>query len=242
MFKEALVPINVEGLHLVKINDSLYRKLPLKARINDQRLRGLNTFLARGTGPLAEIFNQLCNIEALLKADCKNKITLNDSNVLVIENTMINFTDMRRCLGKSIRLLTAAHFNILQRRKVSLHAYIDKKFHYLTRETNPVTSELLGSDLEQKISDSLKTSEAAKRLTPRQFSRFRTPSSRGRRPYFSHRQYTGQGHRDRHDNNRFRRNCDLMPRGRHTRGQPNYRTSRGGRPGFTRSRSSFRRR
>ena len=151
MFKEALVPVNVEGLHPVKINESLYRKLPLKARINDQRLRELNTFLAWGTGPLAAIFNELCNIETLLNCECKNKIHLNEENVLVIGKTKVNFPDMCRSLGKSIHLLTAAHSNLLQCRKVSLWGYIDKKFHYLTRDTNPMTCELLGSDLEQKI-------------------------------------------------------------------------------------------
>ena len=63
MFKQALVPINVEGLYPVRINDALYKKLPFKARVADQRLRGLNTFLARGMGPLVSIFHELCNVD-----------------------------------------------------------------------------------------------------------------------------------------------------------------------------------
>ena len=35
-FKQALLPDNVDGLKLVKINDILYQTLPFKAKVNDQ--------------------------------------------------------------------------------------------------------------------------------------------------------------------------------------------------------------
>ena len=38
MFKEALVPENVEGLMPVRINEILYQRLPFRAKVNDQRL------------------------------------------------------------------------------------------------------------------------------------------------------------------------------------------------------------
>ena len=38
LFKSAMTPENVEGLMPVRINDGLYRKLPFKARVNDQHL------------------------------------------------------------------------------------------------------------------------------------------------------------------------------------------------------------
>ena len=118
MFKASLVPINVEGLHPVHINESLYRKLPMKAKINDQRLHGLNTFLACGTGPLAEIFNDFCQIEAGLKymTDKSNMRVTNNAEI-VIDGLTIDFPGIRHLLGRSIHPLTAAHSNILQKRK-----------------------------------------------------------------------------------------------------------------------------
>ena len=164
MFKASLVPINVEGLHPVCINESLYRKLPMKAKINDQRLHGLNTFLACGT----EIFNDFCQIKAGLKYTTdKSNMRVTDNAEIVIDGLTIDFPGIHCLLGRSICLLTAAHSNILQKRRVSLQAYIDKKFHYFTRDSNPVTTQLLGADLEQKISDSMKTSDAARQLTYR---------------------------------------------------------------------------
>ena len=145
MFKHALVPINVEGLYPVRINDALYKKLPFKARAADQRLRGLNTFLARGMGPLVSIFNELCNVEAVAKSVTnKSVVKLDEEGKLILDSVTVDFVDMRRFLGKSLRLLSAAHSNLLLKRKLSLRPYIDRKFHHLTKESNPVTTLLLG--------------------------------------------------------------------------------------------------
>ena len=74
-----MTPINVEGLMPVKINDGLYCKLPFKARVNDQRLRGLNTFITRGCGPLVSVFHELCTLEAAIKNyDGKCPVTVED--------------------------------------------------------------------------------------------------------------------------------------------------------------------
>ena len=114
MFKQALVPINVEGLYPVRINDALYKKLPFKARVADQRLRGLNTFLARGMGPLVSIFNELCNIESAAKsATNKSVVKLDEDGKLILDSVTIDFVDMKSFLGKSLRLLSAAHSNLL---------------------------------------------------------------------------------------------------------------------------------
>ena len=51
-FKVCMLPQNVEGLRPIRINEMLYRKLPTKAKVNDQRLGGINTFLSRGMGPI----------------------------------------------------------------------------------------------------------------------------------------------------------------------------------------------
>ena len=160
LFKSAMTPENVEGLMPVRKNDGLYRKLPFKARVNDQRLRGLNTFIAKGCGPLATVFHALCNMEVEMKASALNdgeqpeKLT-----PLKIGGQAFDITNLRKTLGISLQLLASAHSHLLVRRKVNLHPFLDKRFHYLTRDSNPVTSLLLGGDLEQKISDLLKVSD-----------------------------------------------------------------------------------
>ena len=45
MFKSTLIPENVEGLTPVRINEVLYQRLSYRVKINDQRLRGINTYL-----------------------------------------------------------------------------------------------------------------------------------------------------------------------------------------------------
>ena len=63
LFKEIIGPDNVTGLEPVRINDVIYQVLPFKAKINDQRLRGINTFLARSLGPLSSLLDKLIAVE-----------------------------------------------------------------------------------------------------------------------------------------------------------------------------------
>ena len=74
-----LSPPNVEGLQPVKINEILYQKLPLKAKINDQRLRGMNSYLLAGIGPLISILDGLIDFEASTKM-------LGDNDTLNLED------------------------------------------------------------------------------------------------------------------------------------------------------------
>ena len=59
MFREALVPENVDGLLPVHINEILYQHLPFKARVNDQCLRGVNTYFTRGLAPLVSVLDEI---------------------------------------------------------------------------------------------------------------------------------------------------------------------------------------
>ena len=143
---------------------------------------------------------------------------------------------MRRFLGKSLKLLTSVHANLLLKRKVSLRPYLDRKFHHLTRESNPVTTLLLGGDLEQKISEVTKVSEVAKHLTftrtpRRRFTRYKQTSHRP--PYNNYSQY-----RERHfDRSHFR--WEMM-RGCPSHSFQNYRGMRRSRFQNPRGRSSYR--
>ena len=42
--------------------------------------------------------------------------------------------------------------------------FLENKFHYLLKPSNPVTDDLLGPNLEQQISEGNRVMEAAKRL------------------------------------------------------------------------------
>ena len=66
LFKEIIGPDNVRGLDPVRINDVIYQALPFKAKISDQHLRGINTYLARSLGPLTSILDKLISAEDCL--------------------------------------------------------------------------------------------------------------------------------------------------------------------------------
>ena len=97
-----------------------------------------------------------------------------------VGNTSINFETLRNQLGNSIRLGSAALSIIHQRRKSNLKMHIDNKFHYLTRDSNPVMSLLFGDNVEQSITESAKVLEVARKVSK---SRSRDMRPRGR--YFN---------------------------------------------------------
>ena len=145
MFRNTSVPINVEGLQPVRINEMLYRKLPFKARVNDQRLRGINTFLARGCGPLVAVFQELCTLEAAFKSSTdKTVVKIHSDGKFLLDQMLVDVNYLRKKLGDSLRLLTACHSNILIRRKLGLRPFLDRKFHHLTKDSNTITNNLLG--------------------------------------------------------------------------------------------------
>ena len=155
LFKEALLPENVSGLKPVKVNEMLYRKMSSNAKINDQKWRGINTFIARGCGSVISVLDQLCCLEAEIHNSGDIQVQIKDKK-LVINDHSFDFAKLRELLGKGTKLLCSAHSIVLQRRKTLLKSSLDPKFHFLLREQNPVTTELLGEDIEQKISESSK--------------------------------------------------------------------------------------
>ena len=54
LFRDCLLPENVEGLQPVRNNEILYQNLPFNAKLNDQKLRGINTYITRSLGPLVK--------------------------------------------------------------------------------------------------------------------------------------------------------------------------------------------
>ena len=163
-FKQCLLPCNVEGLLPVKINELVYKKLPHNYKINDRKLHGINTYFAHGLGPLVTVWNKILQFEAILrKKNSSDKIDSSETTISV-KQVKLNFTDIRKDLDKSIHLLCTGHSVVLDKRRVQLRSFFDPKFHYLFKSTNPVTSWLLGDNIDQKIVESTKVQDAANKL------------------------------------------------------------------------------
>ena len=192
MFKECLCPSNVEGLKPVKINELLYKALPSRAKISDQKLKGLNTFISRAMGPVVQVFEQLCTLEAELKSQSVSNSSKEDQSMSV-GKINLPVSQMRKQIGCSLKLSCAAHAIILQRRKSSIKPLLDPKFQHLARDSNTVTNWLFGDNLEQSITDSAKGIEVARKLyhrqrdfRPRRFAQNRRFSQNSRfKPYSS---------------------------------------------------------
>ena len=161
----SLMPENIEGLKSVKINELLYQKLPFKAKVNDQRIRGINSYFTRGTGPLIAILDNLIDFEASMKTYTTKTVDCDNENAtLKLKDSSLNLTQIRRYLHCAIKILSFRNAICLQKRKSLLKVFLDNRYHYLIKPTNPVTEELLGPDLEQKISESNKIMEVAKKI------------------------------------------------------------------------------
>ena len=61
LFSQCLCPENIEGLKPVRINESFYKIIPPRAKIADQKIRGINQFITRAMGPLVKVFETLQN-------------------------------------------------------------------------------------------------------------------------------------------------------------------------------------
>ena len=149
MFKEALLPENVDGLLPVKINEVLYHRLPFRAKINDQWLRGINTYFARGVGPL------LLAMDSLIKVECAvehGKVSIQDGELL-LGTVKVDFKQLQIWVGNALKILAVGHLVVLCKHHTILKPYLDTKYHNLLKLSNPVMTELLGADLEQKIAN-----------------------------------------------------------------------------------------
>ena len=164
MFQHALLPENVDSLLPVKINEILYHRLPFRAKLNDQKLRGINTYFSQGVAPL------LCAMDSLVKMETKLS-NIQDPPQLTIQNQIVrvdgeqlDIKQLRLWLGQALKIFSTGNSVVLLKRKVNLRGFLDSKFHHLLKPTNPVTQELLGPDLEQKILDGTRASEVGKKI------------------------------------------------------------------------------
>ena len=209
MFKECMLPSNVEGLQPVRINAIVYNRLSSEMKQNDQKMRGLNTFLARGLGPIMNVWNNMLKWEASLSEQSNLDIKVS-MGVIESGDLSLDITEVRRQLDRSIRLLATAHSVLIDRRRQSLCPLFDNKFAYLFKDSNPATLELLGDNVDQKVVESVKLSEAAQKLQFAQsfhrgracFNNFRRSSGRDiRRPQIVREDRCRSGYSGHYNNN-----------------------------------------
>ena len=191
-FEKCKIPENIAGLMEIRINENIFNRLSVKAKDSDRKMRSQANYVLRAMGPLAYVWN-IC-----IKADAfamKNKKQIPG---LVTSSEIVPIRSLTACLSAAMKLLCITNALNLQKRKYSLKPYLDPKFHILVSPNNSVTKNLFGDNLEQKISEIYKVSQAAR--NPR-FSAMRTK-------YFDRsnytRNYTRGGSRQ-YRGNRFKR-------------------------------------
>ena len=162
LFKDCLLPENVQGLQPVRINQLLYNKLPFSFRVNDQRLCGMNTYICWGLGPIVGVWDSLLEIETMTSC-AETKVSI-DKGTLSCGDKTFNIKDLHKDLHKGLRLLCASNAVLLDKRHQQLHPFLDHRYHYLLKPDNPITTELLGDNVDQKIVDANKIFDAACKL------------------------------------------------------------------------------
>ena len=154
LFQQCLIPNNVEALNPIRINELLYPRLTFKSKEIDKKLKAYNTFVTRALGPLITLLDIHINVEAQAK-----QWGIEVPSFTIADKT-VSVKDMREHLVHSIKLLSAMNSITIQKRKVALRPYLDPKYQSLTRPSNPVTSSLLGDNIEQKMTEIYRVSQA----------------------------------------------------------------------------------
>ena len=87
-----------------------------------------------------------------------------DNTVLVIGESKIDLKQIRVWLRNALKILAVGNSVVLLKRYNLLKPYLDQKFHSLLKPSNPVSQELLGPDLEEKIAEGTRVSDTSKKI------------------------------------------------------------------------------
>ena len=102
----------------MKINELLYVKLSLDSKIIDQKLRGINSFFARGLGPLISVWDKILKLESALLSIDKCLVPPRfeaKESVISVGDFSIDFTNIRREMDRRLKLLATGHGIVLQK-------------------------------------------------------------------------------------------------------------------------------
>ena len=186
-FDQCKIPENRVAFSQIRINDIIYQRLPFKTKETDRQARNQSTYLTRAMGPLAFIWDTLIRVEAFAMKKQQPPA------LKISANKLISLKDLIACLSASMKLLGLNVSLGLQRRKSALKSHLDPKYYSLASPQNPITKFLFGDNLEQRVSDIFRVSQAAR--NPRHQAvrpRFRTHNQR---VYFrsNKREFRGRG-------------------------------------------------
>ena len=162
LFKVCLLPENVQGLQPVCINQLLYDKLPFSFKVNDQRLRGMNTYICGGLGLIVGVWDALLEIETMISS-AESKVSI-DKGILLCGDKKFDIKELHKDLHKGLRLLCTSNSVLLDKRCQQLRPFLDHRYIYLLKPDNPITNELLGDNVDQKIVDANKIFDATHKL------------------------------------------------------------------------------
>ena len=112
--------------------------------------------------PLVSVLDTMINVESICSQENISISVLGTH--ITIGDKKFDIHNIRSLLSSALRMFCCGHGVVLSKRKHFLRPFIDQKFHNLLKPTNPVTSELLGPDLEQKITESAKIADVGKKL------------------------------------------------------------------------------
>ena len=155
-FEQCKVPSNVTALGPIKINDIIYHRLPSRAKEHDKLARKQATYYTRAMGPLCHVW------DVLIKAEAWALKTKAPRPALKTQDEVVPVRDLVACLSAAMKLLCLHVSLYLQRRKSALRPHLDPRYHVLAGPTNLITKWLFGDDLEQKISEIFRVSQAAR--------------------------------------------------------------------------------
>ena len=219
-FKACLIPKNCEALMPVNIDNFLYQKIPAAVRVADKKLTSTATYFRRSLGRLMPMWADLCESEIVenLTGDPQPPLRTRHGDVPMAK-VLDGLVDVIKLLSYGLSLINV-------RRRHGMRPYIDQKFHPLLAASNPISTTLLGDNLENKVSDISKLNSMLRRQSQSML--------RVRRPFFSQR---SRGHPARGYFTPSPGTTRRPTRGRYqTRGNPRYnrRFTRRSRPGRAR--------
>ena len=158
-------------------------------------MKAYNTFVTRALGPLITLLDIYINVEAQAK-----QWGIEVPSFTIADKT-VSVKDMREHLVHSIKILSAMNSIMIQKRKVALRPYLDPKYQSLTRPS--VTSSLLGDNIEQKMTEIYRVSQATNsksRYLVRSNRNYRNRKGfRGAHTYYN----TSYNNKQRFQNNNF---------------------------------------
>ena len=155
-FEKCKIPENVSALGPIKVNDNIFGRLSFKAKEYDKKLRIIASYLKRAMGPLTYIW------DSLIKGHSYSiKRNLDLPFIKTMERN-ITLQELTVSLASAMKLLCLSNSLNLQSRKNALLPQLDPRYYALTSHNNPIITQLFGDNLEQKVSDIYKVSQAAR--------------------------------------------------------------------------------